>query len=75
MPRLPVVSGLQMIQALEQFGWSRRRQKGSHVILTKQGHMMTVAVPLHDELDKGTLKGILRDADMKVDDLLRLLNG
>ena len=74
MPRLPVVSGLQMIQALERAGWSRRRQKGSHVILTQPGRMLTVSVPLHDELDKGTLKGILHDADMNVQDLLRLLN-
>ncbi len=74
MPRLPVVSGLQMIQALERAGWLRRRQKGSHVILTQQGRMLTVSVPLHDELDKGTLKGILHDAGISVEDLLRLLN-
>jgi predicted RNA binding protein YcfA (HicA-like mRNA interferase family) len=58
MPKLPVLSGKELIKALEKDGFHRVRQKGSHVSLQK-GEYKTV-VPLHDELAKGTLLGILK---------------
>lgn len=53
MAKIPVVSGQELIKALERQGFQRVRQKGSHVSLQK-GTYKTV-VPLHDELAKGTL--------------------
>jgi len=73
-PRQPVVSGQRLIRALEADGWRVARQRGSHVRLKKAGQRFALVVPLHKELRKGTLAGILRDADLDADDLRRLLD-
>jgi predicted RNA binding protein YcfA (HicA-like mRNA interferase family) len=72
-PRQPVVSGERLVKALAKEGWAVARQRGSHVRLKKPGRRMALVVPLHKELRKGTLAGILRDADLSSDDLRRLL--
>jgi predicted RNA binding protein YcfA (HicA-like mRNA interferase family) len=72
-PRQPVVSGQRLIRALEADGWQVARQRGSHVRLKKPSRRIALVVPLHKELRKGTLAGILRDADLSTDDLRRLL--
>jgi predicted RNA binding protein YcfA (HicA-like mRNA interferase family) len=73
-PRQPVVSGRQLIRALEADGWKVVRQRGSHVRLKKAGRRIALVVPVHKELRKGTLAGILRDGDLSAEDLRRLLN-
>ena len=71
--RLPVVSGQQLIKALEKTGWVVVRQRGSHVRLKHDGRMTPLVIPLHRELKRGTLAGILRDAGIDRDDLRYLL--
>ncbi len=72
-PRQPVVSGSQLVKALGKDGWSVVRQRGSHVRLKKPGRKPALVIPLHKEIRKGTLGGILRDAGLGTDDLRRLL--
>jgi len=72
MPELPVVSGDRCISALERTGYSVARTRGSHVRMRCPGRK-PVTVPRHDELDRGTLRAILRTADINVDDFLKLL--
>lgn len=60
MPELPVCSGGEVIRALERLGFRVVRQRGSHVMLRKG--MDGCVVPLHRELKRGTLSGILRQA-------------
>lgn len=67
MPRLPVLSGREVITRLERLGFVRVRQRGSHVVL-RRGSMGCV-VPLHDELKRGTLAGIIRQAGLTPDEL------
>ena len=57
-PKLPVVSGENLIRVLEKFGYVRVRQKGSHVRLrhATDPQRLPVTVPLHDEIAFGTLK-------------------
>lgn len=71
MAKLPVLSGKELIRILEKNGFRQVRQKGSHVSLQK-GTYKTV-VPLHDELDKGTLHSILRQCGLSRDELLRIM--
>ena len=71
MPKLPVLSGEELIKILKKAGFSVVRQKGSHVSLQK-GNFKTV-VPLHDELAKGTLLGILRQCGLTKDELNALM--
>jgi predicted RNA binding protein YcfA (HicA-like mRNA interferase family) len=63
-PAQPVVSGRALVRALERDGWSVVRQRGSHVRLKKLGRRHALVVPLHKELKRGTLAGILRDAGL-----------
>jgi predicted RNA binding protein YcfA (HicA-like mRNA interferase family) len=67
--RLPVVSGAQLVAVLERMGWEAVRQRGSHVRLRHQARAVSLVVPLHRELKRGTLNGILRDAGLSRDEL------
>ena len=71
MPKLPHVSGAEIIRALERLGFRQARQKGSHVVL-KRGTSGCV-VPLHREVKVGTLAGILRQAGVTGDDFIAAL--
>lgn len=71
MAKLPVLSGRELIEILTKAGFQVVRQKGSHVSLQKANHQ--TVVPLHDELAKGTLLGILKQCGLTRDDLIRLL--
>jgi predicted RNA binding protein YcfA (HicA-like mRNA interferase family) len=75
MPRLRRVSGLEAVRSLERLGFVRVRQRGSHLILrrkTPEG-VVGCVVPLHPELAEGTLRGILRQARVSVEDLVENL--
>ena len=65
MARLPVISGAECIAVLRRFGYDVVRTRGSHVRLRAPGHI-PVTVPLHRELDRGTLSEILRTAGVTV---------
>ena len=70
-PALPVVSGQQTIKALESLGFEQVSQRGSHVKLRGDGR--TVIVPLHSELARGTLRSILRQADLTTEEFIAAL--
>ncbi len=75
MPKLPVLSGREVIKALSKMGFEHVRTKGSHAILNKQTEKgkVTIPVPLHKELAKGTLKSIMNQAELGLEELLELL--
>ena len=75
MPKLPVLSGKELIKVLSKIGFGHVRTKGSHAILNKQTEKgkVTVPVPLHKELAKGTLKSIMNQAELSLEELLELL--
>lgn len=73
MTRLPRVSGRDCIKALGKAGFRRKHQKGSHVVLRRDAPFAQVVVPDHKELHKGTLRGILTQAGLRVEDFLSLL--
>lgn len=73
MPKLPRLSGEQAISILEQLGFHRVRQRGSHVVL-RRGDTGCV-VPVHKELAVGTLRSALRQARVTPEEFLELLKG
>ena len=75
MPRLPVVSGREVIRALEKAGFTTLGQEGSHVKLRKSRgeRAYTVIVPAHPELARKTLTSILRQAGMSAEEFRRCL--
>jgi len=74
-PSLPVVSGREVIAALERGGYQKVRQRGSHVRLrhADAAKHKPVTVPMHKEIRAGLLRAILRDASLTVDAFGRLL--
>ncbi|CAG0964502.1 hypothetical protein METP3_01051 [Methanosarcinales archaeon] len=75
MPKLPVISGKELITALKKAGFVEVRQRGSHISLQKVTSEITyrTVVPLHRELAKGTIIDILHQTGLSRDDLLELL--
>jgi predicted RNA binding protein YcfA (HicA-like mRNA interferase family) len=73
MSRLPVISGAVCIKVLAKMGFVIDRQRGSHVILVLEDPRMTVCVPDHQELDRGTLRAIIRQVGLSVDEFVDLL--
>jgi len=72
MPKHPVLSGQQVIKALSKLGLKPVRQRGNHVFLkgiVKERLRFTV-VPVHNELAQGTLKGILEQTGVTIEELL-----
>ena len=71
MPKLPHLSGREIIRVLERLGFMAVRQNGSHVVM-RSGSLGCV-VPLHKPVKVGTLAGLLRQAHVDVHDFLDLL--
>lgn len=70
---LPTLSGREAVRVFESLGWQVARQSGSHVILTKEGHTATLSVPDHKEVAKGTLRSLIRSANLTVDEFVAAL--
>jgi predicted RNA binding protein YcfA (HicA-like mRNA interferase family) len=71
MPRLPRVSGAEVIRALAKLGFEQVRQRGSHVVLRRSDK--GCVVPLHRELAIGTLRGVLKQAGLSAKEFLAQL--
>jgi len=71
MPKLPAISGAELIKILERKGYVQARIRGSHVRLYPPDYLpeaKKVTVPLHKQLKAGTLSSIMKDAGLSVDD-------
>lgn len=68
-PSVPPVSGAEAVRRPQRLGFVVARQKGSHVVLKRDG--AGCVVPLHDELKAGTLAGVLRQAGVSADEFLK----
>jgi predicted RNA binding protein YcfA (HicA-like mRNA interferase family) len=72
MPKLPVVSGAEVVRALERLGFMVVRQRGSHIVM-RRGSIGCV-VPNHRALKIGTLVGLLKQAGISPDEFIDALN-
>jgi predicted RNA binding protein YcfA (HicA-like mRNA interferase family) len=70
MPKLPVLSGREIAKVFEHLGWEIARQRGSHIILVKEGHIATLSVPDHREVARGTLRSLIARADIEVEEFM-----
>ena len=73
MTKLPRLSGRECVKALGKLGFYFKRQQGSHIILRKDDPFAQIVVPDHKELDRGTLRAIIRQADVTVDEFVNAL--
>lgn len=74
MSELPVISGRDAVKAFRKLGYEVDRQKGSHIILRQeQSPYRRLTVPDHKEIAKGTLRGLIRQAGLTVEEFWGLL--
>ena len=66
MPKLPVLSAAQVCKILRRHGFLVVRQTGSHIIMRRQlpNHGITIPIPNHTEIAKGTLKSIIEQSEL-----------
>jgi predicted RNA binding protein YcfA (HicA-like mRNA interferase family) len=70
MPALPVLSGREVVRVFGSFGWQLVRQSGSHMIMTKTGEIASLSIPDHKEVAKGTLRKLIRAANLTVEEFV-----
>ena len=73
MPPLPIISGREVVRAFEGLGWREVRRRGSHMILVRDGSLATLSIPDHKEIAVGTLRKLIRRADVTVEQFLSAL--
>lgn len=76
MPKLPLVSGQTAIKAFQKLEYLRVRQRGSHVRLIPTTNPLLhkpLSIPLHKTLGRGLLRKLIRDANISIEDFIKLL--
>lgn len=73
MQKVPLLSGREVVKVFRRLGWYVARQRGSHIILVKEGHIATLSVPDHHEVARGTLRSLIARADLTIEKLLNTL--
>jgi predicted RNA binding protein YcfA (HicA-like mRNA interferase family) len=70
MPPVPLLRPSEVTKTFEKLGWTISRQRGSHIILTKAGHIATLSVPNHPEVARGTLRSLIAKAGLTIEEFL-----
>ena len=70
MGSIPLLRPQEVVKAFERLGWEIARQRGSHIIMTKPGHLATLSIPDHPYVARGTLRGLIAKASISLEDFL-----
>jgi len=74
MTKLPVVSGKAAVKALLKVGYDVDHQRGSHIVLRQNASpFRRITIPNHKEISKGTLRAIIREAGLTIEEFSELL--
>lgn len=73
MSKLPVISGADCVKALSKVGFEVYRQRGSHIVVVRKSPPTQTTIPNHKELDRGTLRAIIRQTGLTVEEFILLL--
>jgi predicted RNA binding protein YcfA (HicA-like mRNA interferase family) len=65
---LKLCSGADAIRKFQKASWTAFRQKGSHLMMTKEGYQWTLSIPKHDELGPGLLRKLINQAGLTVEE-------
>ena len=68
---LPILSGKEVVRIFESLGWEVSRQRGSHIIMTKPGEIVTLSVPNHRPVARGTLRSLIRSANLTIEEFIK----
>ncbi len=64
---LKLCSGSEAVKKFQRAGWKVNRQKGSHIMMTKEDYEYTLSIPLHAELGPGILRKLIRQANLSIE--------
>ena len=70
MAAVPLLKPKDVVRAFEHFGWQIARQRGSHIILIKPGHIATLSIPDHDHVARGTLRALIARAGLTAEQFI-----
>jgi predicted RNA binding protein YcfA (HicA-like mRNA interferase family) len=70
MPPVPLLRPREVVRAFERLGWSVARQRSTHIIMTKEGHIATLSIPDHPQVARGTLRALIAKANLTVDEFV-----
>ena len=74
MSRLPAVSAREVMRALSRIGYEFDRQRGSHIVLWNAERRQMLSLPNHSPVRRGTLRTLIRQAGLTVEEFVRLLS-
>lgn len=72
-PRPPLLSGRKIVKVFQKFGYRKISQKGTHIKIRNDEKEIILIIPDNKEVDRWTLKGILKDAELSVNKFIKLL--
>ena len=72
MTKPPLLSGKEIVKAFERAGYCRVDQRGSHIKIRHDSLQTTLIIPNHKEVDRWTLRGIIKDAELTVEEFLKV---
>ena len=70
MPALPLLRPREVVRAFERLGWRVARHRGSHIVMTKVGASVTLSIPDHPQVARGTLRTLIAKAGLTVEEFL-----
>jgi predicted RNA binding protein YcfA (HicA-like mRNA interferase family) len=70
MGTIPLLRPREVVKAFERLGWEIARQRGSHIIMTKPGHIATLSIPEHSFVARGTLRSLIARAGLSINEFL-----
>lgn len=73
MSKLPVISGADCVKALGKIGFEVYRQRGSHIVVVRKSPPSQTTIPNHKELDRGTLRAIIHQTGLTIEEFIALL--
>jgi predicted RNA binding protein YcfA (HicA-like mRNA interferase family) len=73
MPSLPVLSGQEVVRIFLAFSWRIVRKRGSHILMVKEGEVVTLSIPDHKVVARGTLRSLIRSANLTVDEFVNAI--
>ena len=71
---IPLLRPKEVIKAFEHFGWTVARQRGSHIIMVKTGHIASLSIPNHREIARGTLRGLIAHAGLTIEEFITVVD-
>ncbi|MBM3329267.1 MAG: type II toxin-antitoxin system HicA family toxin [Calditrichaeota bacterium] len=74
MPEVPVLRPNEVVRCFQRLGWRVARQRGSHIIMTREGSSVTLSIPNHNTVARGTLRALIKKSGLSVEAFLETLS-